>query len=57
MLALQYIRDNADAVRAAAVNKGVGDAPVDRILELDENLRRVRRGLPNRTGCRSRSAR
>ncbi|GAC1577413.1 MAG: serine--tRNA ligase [Candidatus Dormibacteria bacterium] len=41
MLALQFIRENAVAVRVAAVNKGVPDAPVDRILELDANLRRV----------------
>jgi seryl-tRNA synthetase len=39
MLALQFIRENADVVRQAALDKGVLDAPVDRILELDARLR------------------
>jgi seryl-tRNA synthetase len=41
MLALQFIRENADLVRQAAVEKGVTDAPIDRILELDEARRRL----------------
>ena len=39
MLALRFIRENADAVRQAALDKGILDAPVDRILELDARLR------------------
>ena len=39
MLALQFIREHPDEVRAAAANKGVADAPVERILELDGRLR------------------
>ena len=39
MLALQFIREHPDEVRAAAANKGVADAPIDRILELDGRLR------------------
>ena len=41
MLALQFIRENADLVRQAAVEKGITDAPIDRILELDEARRRL----------------
>jgi seryl-tRNA synthetase len=41
MLALQFIRENADLVRQAALNKGVSDAPIDRILELDADLRQL----------------
>ncbi|MFN2463246.1 MAG: serine--tRNA ligase [Candidatus Dormibacteria bacterium] len=41
MLALSYIRENADEVRAAARDKGVADAPIDRILELDADLREL----------------
>ncbi len=40
MLALQFIRDNPDLVRKAAGDKGM-DAPVDRILELDTENRRL----------------
>ena len=40
MLALQFIRDNPDVVRGAARDKGM-DAPVDRILELDTENRRL----------------
>ena len=39
MLALQFIREHPDEVRSAAINKGVTDAPIDRILELDAELR------------------
>ncbi|MGI8609900.1 MAG: serine--tRNA ligase [Candidatus Dormibacteria bacterium] len=39
MLSLQFIRDHPEEVRAAAANKGVADAPVDRILDLDARLR------------------
>ena len=41
MLALQFIRENADLVRQAAIEKGITDAPIDRILELDEARRRL----------------
>jgi seryl-tRNA synthetase len=41
MLALQFIRENAELVRRAAVEKGVPDAPIDRILELDQERRRL----------------
>ena len=41
MLALQFIREHPDLVRKAAADKGVGDAPVGRILELDEARRRL----------------
>ena len=41
MLALRFIRENADLVRQAAVEKGITDAPIDRILELDEARRRL----------------
>jgi seryl-tRNA synthetase len=41
MLALQFIRENADLVRQAALDKGVTDAPIDRILELDHERRRL----------------
>ena len=41
MLALQFIRENADLVRTAATDKGVTDAPIDRILELDSGLRQL----------------
>jgi seryl-tRNA synthetase len=40
MLALQFIRDNPDLVRKAAQDKGM-EAPVDRILELDAENRRL----------------
>src|SRR5258708_25794361 len=39
MLALQFIRDSPDRVRQAAADRGVTDAPIDRILELDEQRR------------------
>jgi seryl-tRNA synthetase len=38
MLALQYIRDHADLVRAGALRKGE-DAPIDEILALDQEHR------------------
>jgi seryl-tRNA synthetase len=41
MLSLQFIRENPDLVRQAAANKGVTDAPIDRILELDTEHRRL----------------
>jgi seryl-tRNA synthetase len=41
MLALRFIRENADLVRRAAAEKGITDAPIDRILELDEARRRL----------------
>ncbi|HEV1996623.1 MAG TPA: serine--tRNA ligase [Candidatus Dormibacteraeota bacterium] len=41
MLSLQFVRDHPDEVRAAAANKGVADAPIDRILELDGRLRNL----------------
>src|ERR1700736_6123270 len=41
MLALQFIRDNPDLVRKAATDKGIHDAPVDRILKLDEERRHL----------------
>jgi seryl-tRNA synthetase len=41
MLALQFIRENADLVRQAAIEKGITDAPIDRILTLDEARRRL----------------
>ena len=41
MLALQFIREHPAEVRAAATNKGVLDAPIDRILELDAELRNL----------------
>jgi seryl-tRNA synthetase len=41
MLALQFIRDNPDVVRRAAANKGIRDAPIDRILKLDEDRRHL----------------
>jgi seryl-tRNA synthetase len=42
MLALQFIRENPDLVRKAALEKGVADAPIDRILELDAKARALR---------------
>jgi seryl-tRNA synthetase len=39
MLALQFIRDNADLVRKVARDKGIEGVPVDRILELDQARR------------------
>jgi seryl-tRNA synthetase len=48
MLALQFIRDNADLVRQAAIEKGINDAPIDRILELDEARRRLLREVEKR---------
>jgi seryl-tRNA synthetase len=39
MLSLQFIRENADLVRKAAAAKGITDAPIDRILELDAQHR------------------
>jgi seryl-tRNA synthetase len=39
VLALQFIREKADVVRQAALDKGILDAPIDRILELDSRLR------------------
>jgi seryl-tRNA synthetase len=41
MLSLQFIRENADLVRQAAIHKGITDAPIDRILELDAEHRRL----------------
>jgi seryl-tRNA synthetase len=41
MLALSFIREHPDEVRTAAKNKGAGDAPIDRILELDGRLREL----------------
>jgi seryl-tRNA synthetase len=41
MLALQFIREHPDLVRKAAADKGILDAPVDRILQLDEKRRRL----------------
>lgn len=41
MLPLSLIRENPDGVRAAALNKGITDAPVDRVLELDGRLRHL----------------
>jgi seryl-tRNA synthetase len=41
VLALQFIREHPDRVRQAAADKGIRDAPVDRILELDEERRRL----------------
>jgi seryl-tRNA synthetase len=49
VLALQFIRENAELVRQAAINKGVADAPIDRILELDAELR----GLIHETETRA----
>ncbi|MDP9325487.1 MAG: serine--tRNA ligase [Candidatus Dormibacteraeota bacterium] len=40
MLALSFIRENAELVKKAAHDKGM-DAPVDRILELDAENRRL----------------
>src|SRR5258708_12782705 len=48
MLALQFIRDNPDVVRQAAADKGVTDAPIDRILELDEQRRLAIQEVENR---------
>ncbi len=48
MLALQFIRDNPDLVRQAAADKGVTDAPIDRILELDEQRRLSIQEVENR---------
>ncbi|MHB8508239.1 MAG: serine--tRNA ligase [Candidatus Dormibacteria bacterium] len=39
MLALAFIREHPELVREAARNKGVPDAPIDRVLELDERRR------------------
>jgi seryl-tRNA synthetase len=39
VLSLQFIRENSDLVRQAALDKGVLDAPVDRIIGLDARLR------------------
>lgn len=39
MLSLALIREHPEEVRSAAVNKGITDAPIDRILELDGELR------------------
>ena len=41
MLSLQFIRENAGLVRQAAIDKGITDAPIDRILELDAEHRRL----------------
>jgi seryl-tRNA synthetase len=41
MLALQFIREHPDMVRKAAADKGISDVPVDRILELDDERRRL----------------
>ena len=38
MLSLQVLREQTDEVRAACAARGV-DAPIDRILELDEQRR------------------
>src|SRR5258708_18872906 len=48
MLARQFIRDNPGRVRQAAADKGVTDAPIDRILELDEQRRLAIQELENR---------
>lgn len=46
MLDLQFIRDNADRVRSAMTNKGIGDGSiVDELLQADEE----RRGLISKT--------
>ncbi len=41
MLALQYIREHADEVREALANKLFTEAPIDEILALDEERRRL----------------
>jgi seryl-tRNA synthetase len=41
MLSLQFIRENPELVRLAAANKGITDAPIDRILELDVEHRQL----------------
>jgi seryl-tRNA synthetase len=41
MLSLQFIRENTERVRAAARDKGIADAPIDRVLELDDERRRL----------------
>src|ERR1700738_1869802 len=41
MLSLQFIRENADRVRQPAADKGIIDAPIDRILELDAEHRQL----------------
>jgi len=42
MLDLQFIRDNAESVKTAIINKATGDpALVDTVLELDESWRKI----------------
>jgi seryl-tRNA synthetase len=41
MLSLQFIRENPELVRQAVANKGITDAPIDRILELDVEHRQL----------------
>jgi seryl-tRNA synthetase len=41
MLSLPFIRENPELVRLAAANKGITDAPIDRILELDVEHRQL----------------
>ena len=48
MLALQFIREHPDVVRKAAADKGILDAPIDRIIELDEKRRRLIQEVENR---------
>jgi len=48
MLALQFIRDNPDLVRKAARDKGIDDAPVDSILKLDVERRRLLQEVESR---------
>lgn len=40
MLDIKYIRENADIVKTAAKNKLI-DVDIDRLLEIDENLRKI----------------
>ena len=48
MLALLFIREHPDVVRKAAADKGILDAPIDRIIELDEKRRRLIQEVENR---------
>ncbi|MFN2465486.1 MAG: serine--tRNA ligase [Candidatus Dormibacteria bacterium] len=54
MLALSFIREHPDEVRHAARNKGVSDAPIDRILEVDAELRALIQATESRAAEQNR---
>ena len=45
MLDIRFIRDNPDAVKRAAQRKGFNDVDIDRLLQLDADIRTAKQQL------------